>query len=547
MSSKKRKQKNIDEEQDILKKSEYIISLEQSIKDSNDKTYIDFIKYIFTQEFTKTSISLPVAKKVDKDAFQYLKNFVNIIYILFQKEEERHKIYTSEISSKIIGNDLFNHLYILSLLVERKKIDEIINNGNNLKDKVNQIFCNYIKSMNKTVLDSINLYFYYLGFFIQSINSFKLLLYYFLKIHKRLQIFEYKDYCPDLDNSNCLNLIILFYKNINNKPIETLFVYAFLIFNYKKVCDDLEDNIEPSILEKSINQTSELVKRKTLDNSIIFEYINVAFYDNIHNNIYVKYSKFKRRKNNKVKDEIILNDEEDKKASTLNEIKDNNSDNDEDKEETKENSKIHNKSINKVTNDNNNISKDINIDSLEINIEDNKENFKSIEKESNKSLEIINLINIIKNIQKIGDEHYKEIKNENKKLNDELDDVKAKLKKATELIDNIRFKKKFKNILKTYEYLLDNEDIKIIEKNKNKKWELIANKIKANYKQYEKSNTYQFFVEILNESVEKISKINEDIYQINLNNYIKNENYDEIKEKMIQALIKGISIEELFK
>ena len=153
----------------------------------------------------------------------------------------------------------------LSLLVERKKIDEIINNGNNLKDKVNQIFCNYIKSMNKTVLDSINLYFYYLGFFIQSINSFKLLLYYFLKTHKRLQIFEYKDYCPDLDNSNCLNLIILFYKNINNKPIETLFVYAFLIFNYKKVCDDLEDNIEPSILEKSINQTSELVKRKTLD------------------------------------------------------------------------------------------------------------------------------------------------------------------------------------------------------------------------------------------------------------------------------------------
>ena len=94
MSSKKRKQKNIDEEQDILKKSEYIISLEQSIKDSNDKTYIDFIKYIFTQEFTKTSISLPVAKKVDKDAFQIFKKFCKYnIYLIPKRRRKTYNLY----------------------------------------------------------------------------------------------------------------------------------------------------------------------------------------------------------------------------------------------------------------------------------------------------------------------------------------------------------------------------------------------------------------------------------------------------------------------
>lgn len=118
--------------------------------------------------------------------------------------------------------------------------------------------------MDFTLVGCLNLYFYYLGFFIESVKSFEFLLFYFLKIDKIFYIFDYNDFCPDMNSNNCLNLIILFFKSvISQDELELLSMYAFLIFKYKYIFRDFEDNIEESILKQSVEETMDIVKRKT--------------------------------------------------------------------------------------------------------------------------------------------------------------------------------------------------------------------------------------------------------------------------------------------
>ena len=144
--------------------------------------------------------------------------------------------------------------------------------------------------MDNTLLGCLNLY-------IKSVKSFEFMLFYFLKIDKAFDRFEYKDYCPDLNSANCLNLIILFFESVISKDsLELLSVYALVIFKYKYIFRGIEDNIKESILEKSAKKTVSIVKKKTLKNSIIFEYIFLEFYNNLKYYIYSIYSPIKENK-----------------------------------------------------------------------------------------------------------------------------------------------------------------------------------------------------------------------------------------------------------
>ena len=72
--------KKKDEVEEIIDKALYILSLESTSKDLNDITLIQYIIYIFTKEYTQTSpLSIQINKK-DKKPFNYLKNFVKIIF-----------------------------------------------------------------------------------------------------------------------------------------------------------------------------------------------------------------------------------------------------------------------------------------------------------------------------------------------------------------------------------------------------------------------------------------------------------------------------------
>ena len=60
--------------------------------------------------------------------------------------------------------------------------------------------------------------------------------------------------------------------------------------------EELIDNIKESILEKSAKKTVSIVRKKTLKNSIIFEYIFLEFYNNLKYYIYSIYSPIKENK-----------------------------------------------------------------------------------------------------------------------------------------------------------------------------------------------------------------------------------------------------------
>ena len=119
------------EEKEIMKKVNDIISIPQSNQNLKDKLFIDYVKYIFSNEFTQPNYSLPV-KKREKEAFKYLKNYIQILSIIFKKDKnERDSLYKIEESQ--FGNELINLFSSLKLF--RKRM-EIRFNTAELKDQV---------------------------------------------------------------------------------------------------------------------------------------------------------------------------------------------------------------------------------------------------------------------------------------------------------------------------------------------------------------------------------------------------------------------------
>jgi len=633
------------EEKEVLDKAKYIASLEESTKDPNDKSFILCIKYIFTEEFNQSKLSLPTTRK-DKQSFQYLKNFVNILHILFKKNErERHELYQSKISAKILGIDLFNSVQNLQTFAKRKNLGNFeLSKLVNLKESVNYIFCNYLKSINNNLSISISLYFYYLGFVIKSINTFNFLLYYFLQVNELFKHFEYKEFCPDLNSSNCLNLILLFFKSVtDNSSIEMLSIYSLLIFKYKYIFKGIQESIEQAILKKSAEQTLKIVEEKTLKNKIIVEYIFYEFINNIKRNLESSSLQKTFKENNSKGEKNTESTIEENNAKTINSIQSDESDNNQNKLKNEDSfdeisNKEGEKSIdkgNKTKNDviqksnnkkneiiennesddypkpnieeinlkeSNTITKEIEIGKKEeleetLNINNEKENDNSttienknsinenkefvapnqtidsqnanshldtsnnnnklsksentshtdekiksfiFEKDPNKPLEIQDLIKEINNMKKLNDERFEEMKKLNderfeemKKKNEHLEDEILKMRsqieklqsdnrKITKALGRIQTRDSAKNILRHYEYLLDNNDKEKIKKNKDEKWKLISDKIKENYKGYENSLNYKAFIEVVDKSVASIGKGNKEAHSINLEYYEKN-------------------------
>ena len=113
------------EEEELLKKAEYIISLESSYKDVDYLTFINYIKFIFTKEFSQTTLSLPINKR-DRESFDYLSNYVNLTYeLLEQDKKENLKLFEKEISQIIPGNQMYNYIRSLENFAKKKKFRNI--------------------------------------------------------------------------------------------------------------------------------------------------------------------------------------------------------------------------------------------------------------------------------------------------------------------------------------------------------------------------------------------------------------------------------------
>lgn len=541
----KKKKTMIDEEEEILQKAKYILSVEEYSQNSNDKVFIQYIKAIFTKEFEQTSLSLPVKKK-DKEPFQYLKNFVNILFLLFKENEiERSRLYKSEISPKVLGNDLFNKVQNLSTLISRKKMSGY--DSGNLYEKVNCIFCKNLKDLSNTLEGCLNLYFYYLQLFIKSVKPFRLLLYYFLPVNELFKNFDYSDFCPDLNSNNCLNLIILFLKNIANKQMEILSIYSFLIFRYQCVFKNIEDNIDVAILENAVKQTVYINKEKASINRVNVEDIINEFIKILKNNIIFPSKKIS---------EINDNDEESKTgdyeesmhSNKTIESNNNKNENIEDGNKKEVFNDKENKSTNKkessspsiqiINEQNDNSFLDIRKDNTIIDKNDkNKKEKNDTEKFDSELFKSPEMQYLFKELNNLKNKNYKmeEEQNELKKKyneiqievqngNRKISQLQKKLEEITEILGNIQMRDRAKNVLNHYQYLLDDKDYEIIQKDKNKKWEIISNKIEIKYKKFEKSQNYKTFIEIVKKCVGTIKKGNDDAHHVNLEYYENNIN-----------------------
>ena len=523
-----------EEEDDVLRKAKYIVSLETSLKNPKDKSYINCIKYIFTKEFTESTLSLPI-KKEEKDSFQYLKCFVYIFDILFSKNEiERNILYQSEILPKLLGTDLFNLMKNLEKLAEGKKLGEF--NFDNLiklvdlKESVNFLFCNYAKQTKNKLYGFLNLYFYYLGYFIQSINTFKLSLYYLLRINDLFKKLDYKEFCPNLQEPNCLNLIKLFFKSIYKEPMEMLTIYSLLIFKYEYIFKDIKNkNIDEAILESSAKKTLNIVNKKTLENKIIFEYIFLEFINNLNNISQGDLIKTQDEKTKIIEQKInggqvdVLGKDNSEEANDYIDPKKN--DINEETEQNKNEIKYESAQSEKI--DTNEDKSDDKIFNFEKNIKENENQI-----EANSSFDGKEKINVdngsnnnsengtketnlsMKKIYEIINKMRSEFQNKISLIETQLKDVQDENKKITETLGHIQLRDKAKNFLKSFNIILQENDLKKIELGKKKKWDLISEKIKENYKNYQNSDNYEVFCEIIEKSAKAIDEGNNSAHEL---------------------------------
>ena len=176
---------------------------------------------------------------------------------------------------------------------------------------------------------------------------------------------------------------------------------------------------------------------------------------------------------------------------------------------------------------------------------ENESNLLIRERETKASPEIQYLINEIHIIEKRSNERYEEINKMSNELQTEivaltnqLENVQEEHRKIADILDKIQMRDRAKNIFMPFEQLLKDEDLIKIKEDRNKKWKLIAQRAKEYYKNYNNSNKYKSFAEIMDKSVELMAKGNKAAHDINLEYYEKDINriIEENKNKIINPI-----------
>ena len=267
------KKSKIQDEDIILKNVKEILNLKE--KTEKDEALQMFVKFIFTKEFKEDKITLPV-KRRDKDSFNFIKKYIELIYLLFQlNQKERTELYDTK--PILVNNyEIGKTIQILNQLVERKYVDVsgLAGDDKNLLNKIKLYLLNLVSHQPNTLFSQIDKYHFYFILYTPSICVVKLLLYSILrnKFPDILNKFSYCDFCPDLNNEVCQNLITLFFENIKDEKKELLFIFALLIFQFQRIFqDDKYKKISKYILQYAAKKTYKYLQSLGLQCQVLFE------------------------------------------------------------------------------------------------------------------------------------------------------------------------------------------------------------------------------------------------------------------------------------
>ena len=297
--------KNIDE---IISKVKEILAI--SAETDQDKALQQFVRFIFTDEFKKDTITEPV-KNREKDSYKFLEQYIKLVHSLFKlKKDERNKLYND--ASLYKGyNEISQHKEQLDKLVAKK--DDALSKIK--EDKMNQLnviksyLYNLISHQPKTLFSKLDEFHFYFILYIPSSSTLQFLLYSILKNKFRDVFikFDYQDFCPNFDDETCLNLIILFFDNIKNKKRELLFIFSLLILQYEVIFKYRINKKYPKfILQHAAEKTVQIVESKTLQNGLILEYTYIEYLSNLDKIIYLYDERQRKMKNFSINENQII-------------------------------------------------------------------------------------------------------------------------------------------------------------------------------------------------------------------------------------------------
>ena len=298
--------KNIDE---IISKVKEILAI--SAETDQDKALQQFVRFIFTDEFKKDTITEHV-KNREKDSYKFLEQYIKLVHSLFKlKKDERNKLYND--ASLYKGyNEISQHKEQLDKLVAKKDDDlsKIKEDKMNQLNVIKSYLYNLISHQPKTLFSKLDEFHFYFILYIPSSSTLQFLLYSIIKNKFRDVFikFDYQDFCPNFDDETCLNLIILFFDNIKNEKRELLFILALLILQYEVIFKYRINKKYPKfILQYAAEKTLQIVESKTLQNGLILEYTYIEYLSNLDKIIYLYDERQRKMKNFSInKNQIII-------------------------------------------------------------------------------------------------------------------------------------------------------------------------------------------------------------------------------------------------
>ena len=297
--------KNIDE---IISKVKEILAI--SAETDQDKALQQFVRFIFTDEFKKDTITEHV-KNREKDSYKFLEQYIKLVHSLFKlKKDERNKLYND--ASLYKGyNEISQHKEQLDKLVAKKDDDlsKIKEDKMNQLNVIKSYLYNLISHQPKTLFSKLDEFHFYFILYIPSSSTLQFLLYSILKNKFRDVFikFDYQDFCPNFDDETCLNLIILFFDNIKNEKRELLFILALLILQYEVIFKYRINKKYPKfILQHAAEKTVQIVESKTLQNGLILEYTYIEYLSNLDKIIYLYDERQRKMKNFSINENQII-------------------------------------------------------------------------------------------------------------------------------------------------------------------------------------------------------------------------------------------------
>ena len=291
-----------EKEKEIISKIKDILEKSNGEHSEEDESILEFLKFIFTNQFTKKEITLPETKG-EKDSLNFLLNYTKLVHCLFQlSKEKRNKLYFIEVSKiNDYDNEIYNLIFALNKIIGKTSNKILRSPLDSVFDKLKLIYSPLKGDISNCLLGRLAHYYFKLGLFLPSINFHKYILYKQIMTDcpEILDVFQYSDFCPDFNNETCQNLIDLYHDSKIKGDKEVLIICSLLIFLYDKIFYQLKEiKIKKFILQHVAKKTFAYLEQYEDDN-----FKNVP----IHKIIYSKFLEILENTMNKLEQKKLFN------------------------------------------------------------------------------------------------------------------------------------------------------------------------------------------------------------------------------------------------